>query len=106
MGGKYSSIDERESKEISRLLEDKVSLAILTHIVDRGRCTQEDLENLDAVKKESKALLQSLIDCGFIEESNGELKITEEGLNLLKTLREYEVISEDTEHSPDMIVRG
>ena len=105
MEGEYS-IDERESKEISRLLEDKVSLAILTHIVDRGRCTQEDLENLDAVKKESKALLRSLIDCGFIEESNGELKITEEGLNLLKTLREYEAISEDTEHSPDMIVRG
>ena len=98
-------MDERESKEISRLLEDEVSLAILTHIVDRGRCTREDLENLDAVKKESEALLQSLIDCGIIEESNGELKITEEGQNLLKTLREYEAISEDTEHNPDVIMR-
>ena len=104
MGGE-NSVDERESKEISRLLEDEVSLAILTHIVDRGRCTREDLENLDAVKKESEALLQSLIDCGFIEESNGELKITEEGQNLLKTLREYEAISEDTEHNPDVIMR-
>ena len=104
MGGE-NSVDERESKEISRLLEDEVSLAILTHIVDRGRCTREDLENLDAVKKESEALLQSLIDCGIIEESNGELKITEEGQNLLKTLREYEAISEDTEHNPDVIMR-
>ena len=86
-------------------MKDEVSLAILTHIVDRGRCTREDLENLDAVKKESKALLRSLIDCGFIEESNGELKITEKGRNLLKTLREYEAISEDAVHNPDVIMR-
>ena len=105
MTGEYSSIDKRESEEISRLLGDEVSLAILTHIADRGRCTRDDLENLDAVKKESEALLQSLIDCGIIEESNGELKITEEGQNLLKTLRECEAISEDTEHKPDVIVK-
>ena len=98
-------MDEGESDEISRLLEDKVSLAILSYIVDRGRCTQEDLENLDAVKKESKGLLRSLVDCGIIEESNGELKITEEGRNLLKTLRECEAISEDAVHNPDVIMR-
>ena len=103
MEGEKSSVDER-SDEISRLSEDEVLLAILAHIVDTGRCAVGDLENLDAVVKESEAVMQSLLTSGIIEE-NGELKITEKGRNLLKTLEECEAIS-DAEDNPNMIVRG
>ena len=102
MEGEYS-VDER-SDEISRLSEDEVLLAILAHIVDTGRCTVGDLENLGAVVKKTEAVMQSLLTSRIIEERDGELKITEKGQNLLKTLRECEAIS-DAEHSPDMIVR-
>ena len=102
MEGEYS-VDER-SDEISRLSEDEVLLAILAHIVDTGRCAVRDLENLDAVVKETKAVMQSFLTSGIIEEHDGELKITEKGRNLLKTLRECEAIS-DAEDNPDMIVR-
>ena len=98
------SVDER-SDEISRLSKDKVFVAILAHIVDTGGCAVGDLENLDTVVKETEAVMQSLLASGIIEESGGELKLTEEGRNLLKTLRESEAISEDAEHNPDVIVR-
>ena len=104
MEGEKSSVDER-SDEISRLSEDEVLLAILAHIVDTGRCAVGDLGNLDAVVKESEAVMQSLLTSGIIEESDGELKITEKGRNLLKTLEEYEAIS-NAEDNPNMIVRG
>ena len=52
-------------------------------------------ENLDAVVRESEAVMQSLLTSGILEESDGELKKTEEGRNLLKVLRECEVNSED-----------
>jgi len=94
MGGEYS-VDERKSDEISRLSEDEVLVAILAHIVDTGGCTVGDLENLDAVVRESEAVMQSLLTSRIIEESDGELKITEKGRNLLKTLRESEAISRD-----------
>ena len=94
MKGEYS-IDERESDEISRLSEDEVFVAILAHIVDTGGCTVRDLEDLDAVVRESEAVMQSLLISRILEESNGELKITEKGRNLLKTLQECEAISED-----------
>ena len=105
MGGEYSSIDERESKEISRLLEDKVFVAILAHIVDTSGCTVGDLENLDAVVRESEVVMQSLLTSRILEESDGELKLTEKGRNLLKTLQECEAISGDAEHNPDVIMR-
>jgi hypothetical protein len=101
--GEYS-VDERKSDEISRLSEDGVLVEILAYIVDTGGCTVRNLENLDAVVKESEAVIQSLLTSRIIEE-NGELKITEEGLNLLKTLEVCEAISEDAEHNPDVIVR-
>ena len=104
MGGECS-VDEGEPDEISHLSEDDVLVEILAHIVNTGGCTVGDLENLDAVVKESEAVIQSLLTSRIIEESDGELKITEEGLNLLKTLRECEVNSEDTEHQPDVIMR-
>ena len=100
---KGNSVDER-SDEISRLSEDEVFVAILAHIVDTGGCTVRDLENLDAVVKESEAVIQSLLTSGIIEESNGELKITEKGRNLLKTLEVCEAIS-DAEDNPDVTVR-
>ena len=86
MRGEYS-VDERKSDEISRLSEDEVLVAILAHIVDTGGCTVGDLENLDAVVRESEAVIQSLLTSRILEESDGELKITEEGRNLLKALR-------------------
>jgi predicted transcriptional regulator len=92
-------VDERESGEISRLSKDKVFVAILAHIVDTGGCTVGDLENLDAVVRETEAVMQSLLASGIIEE-NGELKITEKGRNLLKTLEVCEAILE-AEHNPD-----
>ncbi|MBU7018465.1 MAG: hypothetical protein HXS44_13220 [Theionarchaea archaeon] len=73
--------------------------------MDTGRCAVGDLENLDAVVKESEAVMQSLLTSGIIEESDGELKITEKGRNLLKTLEVCEAIS-DAEDNPDMTVRG
>ena len=103
MTGENSSIDGRELEEISRLLEDKVSLAILAHIVDRGRCTQEYLENLDAVTKESRDLLRSLIERGIIEENDGELKITEKGRNLLKIFRKCESLETVTGTARDLM---
>ena len=87
-------MDER-SDEISHLSEDEVFVAILAHIVDTGGCTVGDLENLDAVVRESEAVMQSLLTSRILEESDGELKKTEKGRNLLKTLRECEVNSED-----------
>ena len=93
------SVDER-SDEISRLSKDKVFVEILAHIVDTGGCTVGDLEDLDAVVKELEAVIQSLLTSGIIEESDGELKITEKGRNLLKTLEVCEAISE-AEHNPD-----
>ena len=104
MGGEYS-VDERKSDEISRLSEDEVFVAILAHIVDTGGCTVGDLENVDAVVKKTEAVMQSLLTSGILEESDGELKITEEGRNLLKTLEECEAISEDAEHNSDVIMR-
>ena len=104
MGGEYS-VDERKSDEISRLLEDKVLLEILAHVVDTGGCTLQDLENVDAFVKKTEAVMQSLLTSGILEESDGELKITEEGRNLLKALRESEAISEDAEHNSDVIMR-
>ena len=97
-------MDERKSDEIPRLSEDEVLVAILAHIVGTGRCTVGDLENLDAVVKESEAVMQSLLTSGILEE-NGELKITEKGLDLLKTLEVCEAISEDAEHKPNVVVR-
>ena len=79
-------------------------MAILAHIVGTSGCEVGDLENLDAVVKESEAVMQSLLTSRIIEESGGELKITEKGRNLLKTLEACEAISKDAEDSPDMIV--
>ena len=98
-------MDERESDEISRLSRDKVFVAILAHIVDTSGCTVRDLENLDAVVRESEAVMQSLLTSGIIEESDGELKLTEKGRNLLKTLQECEANSRDAEHNSDVIMR-
>ena len=80
-------MDER-SDEISRLSEDEVFVAILAHIVDTGGCTVGDFEDLDAFVRESEAVMQSLLISRILEESNGELKLTEKGRNLLKTLQE------------------
>ena len=93
-------MDERKSDEISRLSEDEVFVVIFAHVVDTGGCTVRDLENLDAVVKESEAVMQSLLISRILEQSDGELKITEEGRNLLKALRESEAISEDANITP------
>ena len=62
-----------------RVLSDRVSVAILTRIVEMEGCTLKDLLDTDAVKEEFNVLIETMEECGLIERIGDTIQLTEKG---------------------------
>jgi predicted methyltransferase len=62
-----------------RVLSDRVSVAILTRIVETEGCTFKDLLDTDAVKEEFRLLIETMEECGLIERIGDTVQLTEKG---------------------------
>lgn len=67
---------------------DQVMVELLERIVEKGRCTGDELENVPGIIQESQRIMDDLERNGLIEMEQGTVKITERGRVLLRTLNE------------------
>ena len=84
------------------VLSDRVSVAILTHIVNTKGCTLKDLLDTDAVKEEFNVLIETMEECGLIERIGDTVQLTEKGLKfseLREGLKELIEVQENGEGS-------
>ncbi len=82
-----------EVKEVAALLSEKVSIAILRCIVERGRCTREDFTEIGGTE-EVEAALTALRDFGFIKVRKDTVILTK-GRKAFAYVRELEEIMEN-----------
>ncbi|MBU7045885.1 MAG: hypothetical protein HXS54_05560 [Theionarchaea archaeon] len=61
------------------ILSDRVTVTILTHIVNTKGCTLKDLLDADAVKEEFNVLIETMEECGIIERIGDTVQLTERG---------------------------
>ncbi len=87
---------KEESKEEVHPQLDDVSRALLTHMEETGRSSEEDLLKVDAVTEESASFIDKMLEFGLLEKGDDDtVKITEKGkkiLALLKGLKEVQTI--------------
>ena len=61
-------------------LSDRVTVTMLTRIVETGGCTLKDILDTDAVKEEFRLLIETMEECGLIERIGDTVQLTEKGL--------------------------
>ncbi len=87
------ALKEEFEEEVQPLL-DCISKALLTHMEETGKSSEEDLLTLDAVTEESASFIDKMLKFGLLEKGNDDtVKITEKGkeiLALLKGLKEVQ----------------
>jgi len=76
--------------DVIGLLGDGVTAAILHHIVETGRCTEQDITKIKAVVKEAQSLIGELENCGLIKIKGDTAEVTEKGRKFLENLKEIE----------------
>ncbi|MGC1119451.1 MAG: hypothetical protein WBA22_00025 [Candidatus Methanofastidiosia archaeon] len=74
---------------------DSVTVDILERIVEKGRCTEEELRESPGVMKESQRIIDDLERNGLIEIEQETVRITEKAKLLLKTFNELGSILEE-----------
>jgi predicted methyltransferase len=68
-----------ENDSFLHVLSDRMTLAILTHIVTTKGCTLKDLLDADAVKEEFRLLIETMEEYGLIERIGDTVQLTEKG---------------------------
>ncbi len=83
---------KEESKEEIHLL-DNVSRALLTHLKETGKSSEEDLLKVDALTEESASFIDKMLEFGLLEKGDDDtVKITEKGKEVLASLKELEEV--------------
>jgi Mn-dependent DtxR family transcriptional regulator len=85
-----------EPKENSMKIADidRLSLKTLKSLVQSGGSTIEDLEKEPEIKEDLEQMITDLQDMGVIEIENGEVTITEKGVEVLEKLNELHSVIE------------
>ncbi len=86
------ALKEETKEEVYPLLDD-VSRALLTHLEETGKSSEEDLLEVDAVTEESASFINKMLEFGLLEKGNDDtVKITEKGKEVLASLKELEEV--------------
>ncbi len=84
---------KEESKEEMNPLLDDVSRALLTHMEETGKSSEEDLLEVNAVTEESASFIDKMLKFGLLEKGDDDIvKITEKGKKVLASLKELEEV--------------
>ncbi len=84
---------KEESKEEVHPLLDDVSRALLTHMEETGKSSEEDLLKVDALTEESTSFIDKMLEFGLLEKGdNDTVSITEKGKEILTLLKELEEV--------------
>ncbi len=84
---------KEESKEEMHPLLDGVSRALLTHLKETGKSSEEDLLELDAVNEESASFINRMLEFGLLEKGDDDkVNITEKGKEVLSRLKKLEEV--------------
>ncbi len=84
---------KEESKEEMHPLLDDVSRALLTHLEETKKSSQEDLLTLDAVTEESASFISKMLEFGLLEKGDDDtVNITEKGKEVLSRLKKLEEV--------------
>ncbi len=84
---------KEESKEEMNPLLDDVSRALLTHLKETGKSSEEDLLEVDAVSKESASFIDKMIEYGLLKVGDDDtVSITKKGKEILALLEESQEV--------------